>query len=102
MKDRQFNILRWTPVGISIALMILIAGISVRTVTELKKATYWREHTFQVILDAQALEDKLLDAQDGVDRYTSTGTPNLLVEYRNDTNTEAKEFNVNWLRILNF
>jgi len=93
MKDRQFNILRWIPVGISIGLMVLIAGISFRTVSELKKATYWREHTFKVILDAQALEDKLLDAQDGVDQYASTGMPNLLVEYRNDTNFEAKEFN---------
>jgi len=92
MKDRQFNILRWTPVGTSIALMILIAGISVRTVSELKKATYWREHTFQVILDAQAMEDKLLDAQNGVDRYASSGAPNLLVEYRNDTNMESREF----------
>lgn len=92
MKDRQFNILRWSPVVISIALLVLIAGISVRTVSELKKATYWREHTFQVILDAQAMEDKLLDAQNGVDRYASSGAPNLLVEYRNDTNMESREF----------
>jgi CHASE3 domain sensor protein len=93
MNDRQFNFLRWTPVAISLVLMILIAAISIKTVSELKKATYWREHTFKVILDAQALEDKLLDAQSGVDRYAATGTPNLLVEYRNDTNVEAREFN---------
>lgn len=93
MKDKQFNYLRWMPVGISVVLMILIAVISIRTVAELKNATYWREHTFQVILDAQALEDKLLDAQSGVDRYVGTGTPNLLVEYRNDTNAETREFN---------
>jgi len=92
MKDRQFNILRWTPVAVSIALLLLIAGISIRTVSELRKATYWREHTFKVILDAQALEDKLLDAQDGVDRYVSSGAPNLLIEYKNDTNMEAREF----------
>lgn len=92
MKDRQFNVLRWTPVAVSIGLMILIAAISVRTVSELRKATYWREHTFQVILDAQALEDKMLDAQDGVDRYVANGTPNLLVEYRNDTNVETRDF----------
>jgi CHASE3 domain sensor protein len=92
MKDRQFNILRWTPIAVSIGLMVLIAVISIRTVSELRKATYWREHTFKVILDAQALEDKLLDAQDGVDRYVSSGAPNLLVEYRNDTNVETREF----------
>jgi CHASE3 domain sensor protein len=72
--------------------MILIAAISVRTVSELKTATHWREHTFQVILDAQALEDKLLDSQDGVDGYVTSGAPNLLVQYRNDTNVETREF----------
>jgi CHASE3 domain sensor protein len=92
MKDRQFNILRWIPIAISIGLMILIAAISIRTVSELRKATYWREHTFHAILDAQTLEDKLLDAQSGVDRYVATGTPNLLVEYKNDTNVEARDF----------
>jgi CHASE3 domain sensor protein len=93
MNEKQFNYLRWTPVGVSVALMILIAVISVRTVSELKKATFWREHTFQVVLDAQALEDKLLDAQSGVDHYAGSGTPNLLLEYRNDTNAEMREFN---------
>ena len=73
--------------------MLSIAAVSTRTVSELKKATYWREHTFQVILDAQSLEDKLLDAQSGVDRYVATGKSNLLFEYRNDTNIEAREFN---------
>ena len=91
MNDKQFNLLRWTPVGISTALMILITVISIKTVSKLKKATYWREHTFQVILDAQTLEDKLLDAQSGVDRYVTTGTPNLLLEYRNETKVEAQE-----------
>lgn len=92
MNEKQFNLLRRAPVGISIGLMILIAVISVRTVSELKQATHWREHTFQTILDAQTLEDKLLDAQSGLDRYVATGAPNLLVEYRNDTNIEAREF----------
>jgi CHASE3 domain sensor protein len=92
MKDKQFNILRWTPVGITIGLMILIAGISYRTVSALKQATYWREHTFKVILETQALEDKLLDAQNGVDRYVANGVPSMLVEYQNDTNIEARDF----------
>ena len=91
MKDKHFKIFRWAPVVASAVLMGMVAVVSVRTVSELKKATYWREHTFQVILDAQALEDKLLDAQRGVDGYVSTGTPNLLLEYKTDTNIEARE-----------
>lgn len=93
MKDRHFTFWRWAPVVASAVLMGMIAIVSVRTVSELKKATYWREHTFQVILDAQALEDKLLDAQSGVDHYVTTGTPNLLFEYKTDTNLETRELN---------
>jgi CHASE3 domain sensor protein len=93
MNDRQFNILRWTPAAISAALLILIVLVSIRNVSQMRTATYWREHTFKVILDAQSLEDKLLDAQSGVDHYVSSGAPNLLVEYQNDTNDEARDFN---------
>jgi CHASE3 domain sensor protein len=93
MNDRSFNVLRWTPAAISAALLVLILLVSIRNVSQMRKATYWREHTFKVILDAQSLEDKLLDAQSGVDNYLSAGSPNLLVEYRNNTNDEALEFN---------
>jgi len=93
MNDRNFNVLRWTPAAISAALLALIVLVSVRNVSEMRRATSLREHTFKVILDAQALEDKLLDAQSGVDQYASAGTPNLLVEYRVDTNEETREFN---------
>ena len=91
MNDKQFNLLRWTPTAISVALMVLIAVVAVRTVSRLKKATYWREHTFQVILDAQSFEDKLLDAQSGVDHYVESRTPNLLLEYKSDTDAERRE-----------
>jgi CHASE3 domain sensor protein len=91
MKEKHFNFWRWAPVIASAVLMGVVAAVSVRTVSELNKATYWREHTFQVILDAQALEDKLLDGQRGVDGYVSTGIPNLLLEYKTDTNSEAHE-----------
>jgi CHASE3 domain sensor protein len=91
MKEKHFNFWRWAPVIASAVLMGVVAAVSVRTVSELNKATYWREHTFQVILDAQALEDKLLDGQRGVDGYVSTGIPHLLLEYKTDTNSEAHE-----------
>jgi CHASE3 domain sensor protein len=93
MKERPFKILRWAPVAASIALMILIAVVSVATVSELKKATYWREHTFQEVLDAQTLEDKLVDAQSSVRGYVRKGQANLLIEYKNDTNVDLQELN---------
>jgi CHASE3 domain sensor protein len=93
MKEKQFNLLRWAPVAASVGLMVMIAIISVATVSELKKATYWREHTFQEVLDAQTLEDKLVDAQSSVRGYVGKGQANLLIEYKSDTNVDLQEFN---------
>lgn len=91
MKDRNFKILRWAPVVASVVLMAVIVVISARTVSELRKATNWREHTFKTILDAQTLEDKLVDAQESVRDYVGKGQSDLLIEYRNDTNIDLKE-----------
>ena len=91
MKDTQFKLWRWMPVMVSTVLMLVIVFISVRTVSELKKATSSREHTFQVLLDTQALEDSLVDAQDGERGYLQTGQPRLLVEYKTQTNAEIEE-----------
>jgi CHASE3 domain sensor protein len=93
MKDKHFNFWRWMPVAASVALMITIAVVSVATVSELKKSTYWREHAFQVILDAQTFEDKLIDAQSSVRGFVGKGQSNLLIEYKNDTNVDLQEFN---------
>ena len=91
MKDTQFKLWRWTPVTVSAVLMIVIVFISARTVSELRSATNQREHTFQVLLDAQALEDGLVDAQDRESGYLQTGQPRLLVEYKTETNAEIEE-----------
>jgi CHASE3 domain sensor protein len=71
--------------------MVVIVVISVRTVSELRKSTNWREYAFKTILDAQTFEDKLIDAQDSVRNYVGNGRLDLLIEYRNDTNIDLKE-----------
>jgi CHASE3 domain sensor protein len=93
MKEAHFKLLRWAPVAASVLLMAVIIVISMATVSELKKATYWREHTFQEVLDAQNFEDKLIDAQNSVRDYAGKGQPSLLIEYKNDTNVDLQEFN---------
>jgi CHASE3 domain sensor protein len=60
--------------------------------SELNRDTAARERTFKVLLDAQELEDKLVDAESGVRRYAESGQANLLVEFRSDTNAEARDF----------
>ena len=93
MKEKHFNLLRWLPAIASIGVVILIVFISAITLADLKKATYWRKHTFEVILNAQAYEDRLMDAQSRIRRYATAGTATLLIEYQNDTNSELQEFN---------
>ena len=92
MRDKHFNFLRWTPVAASVAVVLLIIVISAIMINGLKKATYWRKHTFQTILEAQAYEDDFIRAQNHVHHYLISGTPGLLVEYQNDTNSELLEF----------
>ena len=93
MKEKNINLLRWVPVAASVALMITIIIVSVATISELKKATSWRDHTFKTILDAQTFEDKLVDAQNSVHDYAGKGQESLLVEYRKDAETDIQEFN---------
>jgi CHASE3 domain sensor protein len=93
MKDKNFNLLRWIPVAVSVTLMLAIIIVAIASVAELKKATSWRDQTFQTILDAQTFEDKLVDAQDSVHDYAGKGQASLLIEYKKDTNTDLQEFN---------
>jgi hypothetical protein len=53
MKEKHFKLLRWAPVVASVVLIIVIAIISIMTVSELKDTTRWREQTFQVVLLAE-------------------------------------------------
>jgi CHASE3 domain sensor protein len=92
MKDKNFNLLRWMPVAVSVTLMLAIIIVAIASVAELKKATSWRDQTFQTILDAQTFEDKLVDAQDSVHDYAGKGQASLLIEYKKDTNTDLQEF----------
>jgi CHASE3 domain sensor protein len=92
MEERQFKMLRWMPVAASVGVLVLIVIVSATTIRELRQATHWRRHTFQAILEAQSYEDTLINAQNHVRRYLAKGAPNLLIEYRNDTDAEANEF----------
>jgi CHASE3 domain sensor protein len=93
MKEKHFKLLRWAPVVASVVLIIVIAIISITTVSELKDTTRWREKTFQVVLDAQTFEDKLIDAQSSLRGYVGSKQSNLLIAYQTDTNTDFQELN---------
>ena len=92
-RHENFNFLRWLPVTASVTLMTLVAFVSVANMNDLKNATYWRQHTFQVILNAQAYDDNLADMQRAVRSYVTTGDTNALATYRACRKLEPQQFN---------
>jgi PAS domain S-box-containing protein len=82
---------RWLPMAGSIALMLMVAILSVTTISQLKNATYWRQHTFQVILSAQTFQDNFLDIQRAARGYVVMGTPTFLTAFQTATNAEQQK-----------
>jgi PAS domain S-box-containing protein len=91
-RRENFNFLRWLPVTGSVTLMIMIAFISAVNLVELKEATFWRKHTFQVILKTQVFEDNLIDLQRGVRGYVTLGDTNALAAFQTSTRLEPQLF----------
>lgn len=75
------TLLRWLPAAASFTLLVMVGIIATINTRELREATYWRQHTFQVILSAQGFLDNLLDAQRGLRGYVTMGDTNALAAY---------------------
>jgi CHASE3 domain sensor protein len=82
---------RWLPMAGSVTLMLMVAMLSAVTISQLRDATYWRKHTFEVILAAQAFQDNFLDIQRAARGYVVMGTPAFLTAYQNGTNLELQQ-----------
>jgi PAS domain S-box-containing protein len=91
-RAEKFDFLRWLPVTGAVTLMVMIAFVSAVNMAELKNATFWRQHTFQVILNAQAFEDNLIDLQRGARGYVTLGDTNALASYQNSAKLEPAQF----------
>jgi PAS domain-containing protein len=91
-RRENFNFLRWLPVTGSVTLMVMIAFVSAVNMAELRNATFWRKHTFQVILGAQAFQDNFTALQLGVRGYVTLGDTNALVSYQSSLNLEPQQF----------
>jgi CHASE3 domain sensor protein len=59
---------------------------------KIKTDIFWRKQAVEVLLDAQSTEDDLINSERHVTEYAATGSPQLLIQYQSDTNSEAKEF----------
>ena len=72
-RRENLHFLRWLPVIGSVALMVMVAVIATRTMLTLKSAIYWRQHSSQEILAAQAYEDNLMNIQNGMRDFVTMG-----------------------------
>lgn len=61
--------------------MAMIVFVAAMNTLQLERATYWRRHTFDVILAAQRFEENLLDLQRGARGYFGLGDTNALESY---------------------
>jgi CHASE3 domain sensor protein len=91
-RREKFNFLRWLPVTGSVTLMMMIAFISVVNTAELKSATFWRKHTIEVILDAQAIQDTVTALQLGERGYVTLGDTNAFASYESCLKLEPQQF----------
>ena len=72
-RRENLHFLRWLPVIGSVALMAMVAVIATRTMSTLKSAIYWRQHSSREILAAQAYEDNLVNIQNGMRDFVTMG-----------------------------
>lgn len=75
---KNLHFLRWLPVLGSVALMVMVAGIATWTMSKLKNAIYWRQHSAQEILAARSYEDNLMNIQNGMRDFVTMGDTTAL------------------------
>jgi CHASE3 domain sensor protein len=62
--------------------MVMVTVVSAVIIGELETATYWRRHTIQVILSAQAFEENTTDVQRGLRGYVTLDDEGALASYK--------------------
>jgi len=91
-RRKSLDLLRWLPVAAAVALMVMVAFISARTMSELKNAIYWRQHSFQEILAAHAYEDNVMSIQSNMRDFVTTGDAAALASCQRSIKLEPQLF----------
>jgi PAS domain S-box-containing protein len=66
----------------SVTLMVMVACVSAASLSRLKQSIYWRKHTYEVLINSQAMFSGLIDSQRGMRGYILTGQTAALETYR--------------------
>lgn len=91
-RRKSLDYLRWLPVAAAVALMVMVAFISVRTMSELNNAIYWRQHSFREILAAQAYEENVMSIQSNMRDFVTTGDAAALASCQHSIKLEPQLF----------
>jgi signal transduction histidine kinase len=89
--EQKFLFRRWAPITCSVTLMVMVGLVSMMNMVHWRTDTFWREHTFQVILAADAVQNTLLDVQRGARGYVILGDTNALAAFRNAAPLEKEK-----------
>lgn len=73
---------RWLPGTATVTMMIMVLTGTLVNSGELHEATYWRRHSFQIVMLAQAFSDNLTDIQTSLRTYVTGGDTNALAAAR--------------------
>jgi PAS domain S-box-containing protein len=87
----QFNFFRWVPVIGSLTLMAMIGVVAFVSFAQLKRAIFWRGHTYEVLNVAESLLGSLTDTQRGMRGYVLTGAAAALEPYQSGTNAAPRQ-----------
>ena len=91
-RRKSLDFLRWLPVAAAVALMVMVAFISARTMSGLKNAIYWRQHSFQEILAAHEYEDNVMSIQSNMRDFVTTGDATALASCQRSIKLEPQLF----------
>jgi PAS domain S-box-containing protein len=78
---KKWSALRWLPIAGSVTLMVMVAVVSAASLAQLKQSIYWRKHTYEVLISAEAMFSGIIDSQRGMRGYVLTGDAAALETY---------------------
>lgn len=76
----RFNLLHWMPVAVSVLFMAMVALVAIRTMSDLKNAIFWRQHSFQEIQAAHEYEENVINIQNTMRDFVTMGDADALAE----------------------
>jgi PAS domain S-box-containing protein len=74
---RNVSLSGWLPIVASVTLMAMIAFISFVSLTQMRSAIDWRQHTYNVLLKAHTLLEGLADIERGTLRAMPSDAPGI-------------------------